>query len=246
MQQKYNNNRKTFLPGPQRQIKIMQSELLSGVGCGSLESLRVCTRHASAWLLRPAGRLAMCTCVGGSPRAPGPRYRTSPAKKPPDRKLSSEDGGQGAVTWLPRLAIRLASFGPPFHPCPGPTAPPTPTPHCPHPRDSGTHPCSGRRKLLGTLAATKNLFFTRNNVLEPRPSDHLALEDTQGPGDLEQYSPLAPSLLSPHLYPGAKPQPWGPHALAPGGHGPACMLSTVACLIRGLVAWMTLGGGTSH
>lgn len=163
MQPKYNNNRKTFLPGPQRQIKIMQSEFLIGVGCGSLEASRCAPETPAPGSPRPAGWPA-CAPVWVQTARPTSTWAliqdTPRPQKPPARKLSSEDEDQGAVTWLPRLAIGLASCGPTPSPSPaGPTAPPTPTPHCPHPRDSGTHPCSGRRKLVGTLAEQNNLFF---------------------------------------------------------------------------------------
>ena len=227
LQPKYNNNRKTFLPGPQRQIKIMQSELLIGVGCGSLEASRCAPDTPAPGSLRPAGRPA-CAPVWVQTARPTSTWALIQdilRPKPPDPKLSSEDGGQGAVTWLPRLAIRLASFGPaPSPPPAGPTAPPTPTPHCPHPRDSGTHPCSGRRKLVGTLAEQNNLFFLlRNNVLEPRPKVTTCIGGghAEGPGDLEQYPPLAPSLtlLTCTLERGPS---LGTSHFGPRGHGPAC------------------------
>ena len=100
LQPKYNNNRKTFLPGPQRQIKIMQSEFLIGVGCGSLEASRCAPETPAPGSPRPAGWPA-CAPVWVQTARPTSTWAliqdTPRPQKPPARKLSSEDEDQGAV-----------------------------------------------------------------------------------------------------------------------------------------------------
>ena len=186
----------------------------------------MCTRHASAWLPEASWPARVCTCVGANGTAHehlGLDTGHPPAKAPRPQAVF---GG-----WRPRRGHMAAASSHPIGqlwlrpfstPC-GPHSSSYPY-HCPHPRDSVTHPCSGRRKLVGTLAEQNNLFFLlRNNVLEPRPKVTTCIGGghAEGPGDLEQYPPLAPSLtlLTCTLERGPS---LGTSRFGPRGHGPAC------------------------
>ena len=96
----------------------------------------------------------VCTCVdaNGTATSTWALIQDPPRpQKPPAHKLSSEDGDQGAVTWLPRPAIRLASCGPALrHHLRGPTAPPTPTPAVPTPGPLGLTPAREEKARQNT------------------------------------------------------------------------------------------------
>lgn len=163
----------------------------------------------------------VCTCVDANGTATNTwaLIQDPPRpQRPPAHKLSTEDGDQGAFTWLPRPAIRLASCGP---------APPR---HlwAPHlllplhplspPQGLWDSPLLGRRKLVRTLAEQNNLFFLlRNKVLEPQAkvTTWHWTGTHRGPVTLSRIHPWPPASLSSPVHWSEAPA-WGSHTPAPG------------------------------